>query len=133
MHIAKHGKTNFPLPSPSLGHQMEVPNPSSKILKHLRSRKKCGRVVETGLRTNGRQPIWISSARAVAPPVPTPAQSSKEWERSRCAWGAGREGLRQMHLHIPVLGRQCHVNLTKCHSPEHILRWVAECQEEFPR
>lgn len=133
MHTAKHGETNFPLPSPALGHQMEVPNPSSKILKHLRSRNTCRRVVETGLKTSERQPVWISPAHAVAPSVPTPAQSSKEWERFRCSWGAGREALSQMHLHIPVLGRQCNVNLTKCHFPEHILRWATEWQEEFAR
>lgn len=51
--------------------------PDPKSSKYPHSRRKCGRVVETGPKTNGK-PVWISSALTVAPSVPTPAQSSKE-------------------------------------------------------
>lgn len=74
---AKH-RTNFPSPS----YETQFQNPP----KHLRL-EKCGRVVETGPRQDGKQPVWISSAATVAPSVPTPARSSREWERFRCSWG----------------------------------------------
>ena len=67
-------------------HSPLLKRPHSKILK-TPSFEKCGRVVETGPKTNGKQPVWISSAHTVAPPVPTPARSSREWERFRCSRG----------------------------------------------
>ena len=76
---AKHRKTNF-------FHSPLLKRPHSKILK-TPSFEKCGRVVETGPKTNGKQPVWISSAHTVAPSVPTPARSSREWERFRCSRG----------------------------------------------
>lgn len=129
MHIAKHEK-NFPFHFPLLYKTgVEFTNPSSKIFKipSFSRRRKCGRVVETGPKTNGK-PVWISSAHSVAPSVPTPARSSKEWERFRCSGGlAGSTRVR--FLSIPMYGRQCTVNLMKCRSPGHILRCSSYSQK----
>lgn len=98
--------------------RMEVPIPALKSSKYFLSGSKCGRVVETGPKTNGKQPVWISSALTVAPSVPTLARSSKGWERFRCSgsatspcqcWEAARDGPREPPL---------------C---EHTLWWVTEC------
>lgn len=129
MHTAKRVKSHLSTPLSFVRPGQKSPYPVPKSSKYLCSRMKCGRVVETGPKTNGKQPVWISSAHTVAPSVPTPAQSSKEWERFRCL-GVNRRDCSDSPPHLSP-GRQCNVYLMKCPSAE--LRCVIERQEKFAR